>query len=293
MTDTDDFAAERRTGIGGSDAPAVLAISAWATPYDIYRQKRGEVGPRAETPQMHWGKLLEPVILEEYCRLTGNALWKPLLQRHPVHEFMIGHIDAGVVGGPESRIGRIVEAKCARIGAGWGPPGTDDVPLDYLVQCQHYLVVTGAEICDLVVLIGGSDFRCYEILRDDEIERELIRREYEFWCRVEVGDPPDPVDLADALNRWRRVVSPGAVSATHAEKLAIEAWRSIEATRKRLDEAEEDAKQIIVEALRDRGDELIDDERGGRVLATFKMDRGRKAYSVAAREPGRRLLLKD
>ncbi|WP_368506696.1 YqaJ viral recombinase family protein, partial [Staphylococcus pasteuri_A] len=36
---------ERRLGIGGSDVAAILGISRWATPLDIFNQKRGYVEP--------------------------------------------------------------------------------------------------------------------------------------------------------------------------------------------------------------------------------------------------------
>ena len=283
-----DFHALRRTGIGGGDAAAAIGVSPWRTPYDLWREKTtGDGELTVPNEPMRWGTLLEPVIVAEYSRRTGRALM-PIeeMRRHPDLPWMIAHIDRCIAGEP-----RILEVKTARDARGWGEPGSDEIPLHYLVQVHHYLVVSGAEIADIAVLVGGSDFRLYEVRRDDVIAHSLIEQEASFWHQVETRTPPPPANLGDMITRWGKIAAPGAVTATDSERLVIDQLRLIHERRRDLDAAEDEAKSMLLQALGERGDTLVD--AAGNVLASWKLDRGRRAYTVEAREPARRFLLKS
>jgi putative phage-type endonuclease len=280
----ESFETERLTGIGGSDAPAVLGISPWATPYDLWLQKLQLAPPPVTNEPMLWGKLLEPIIRDEYVRRTGRAVETVPMLRHPTREFMICHLDGRV-----DRT-RILECKMARVAAGWGESGTDEIPLLYLVQVHHNLIVSGAQVGDVPVLIGGNDFRIYEVHADADIARELVEQESLFWRRVETREPPDPVNTADAVRRWGHLTATGTVVATEADLFALERLHQIRKQSKLLMAEADEAQLHLMEALGERGDHLVDE--AGTLLATWKLDKGRKGYSVAAREPARRFLLK-
>jgi putative phage-type endonuclease len=283
----ESFTEQRRTGIGGSDAAAAIGISPWATPYDLWMEKLGEAEPLSVSEPMRWGTLLEPIVAAEYCRRTGREIEAaPAMLRAAAWPWMIGHIDARVVG--ESRI---LEVKTARLGIGWGEPGTDTIPLQYLTQVHHYLIVTGAEIADIAVLIGGSDFRVYEVERDDDIAGALIQQEHGFWQHVLDRSPPEPVNVRDALHRWGRLANRGSVIATEADIEAITKLRDIHNIKTEIDAAEEAAKLVVMKSLGEHSDTLVD--LAGTPLATWKLDKGRKSYTVQAREPARRFLLKE
>jgi putative phage-type endonuclease len=282
-----DFDERRRSGIGGSDAAAALGISPWRTPYDLWCEKIGEGEPSPVSEAMRWGTLLQPIVLNEYMHRTGRVLAiEPRHLRHPTYGWMIGHLDGQVVGGGN----RIVEAKTASTARDWGEPGTDEIPLHYLVQCHHYLVVAEAEICDVAVLIGGSDFRLYEVLRDEGIAEQLIELEAAFWHAVEARNEPPPMTIADAMHRWGRFARDGAVVAGQAEMTAIDELKALREAASGIEKAEDAAKLTIMQALGERGSSLV--APSGLLLATWKLDRGRKAYTVEAREPSRRFLVK-
>mgnify|MGYP000710176240 CR=1 FL=1 len=59
---------------------------------------------------------------------------------------------------------RVVEAKTSRSDRGWKAP--DVIPPYYVPQVQHYLAVTGAEVADVPVLFGGSDYQKFTVERD-------------------------------------------------------------------------------------------------------------------------------
>jgi putative phage-type endonuclease len=285
MTEPTDFHERRRTGIGASDAAAALGVSIWQSPYGLWLEKLGQGEIREETEPMKWGRLLEPIIAAEYSRRTGWTIeYSPPMMRHQVHAFMIAHLDGRVDAN------RILEIKTARDGRGWGEAGTDAVPLSYLTQAHHAMYVSGATVCDVATLIAGNDFRIYEVHKDDDIARQIVEREAEFWRHVERREPPDPVNLHDAVARWGRLFIEGAVEAYRFELDAIESLRRIREERKMLDEAEEQAKLVVMQALGEHGDTLVD--ANGTRLATWALDKGRKGYTVEAREPQRRFLLK-
>lgn len=252
---------ERMTGIGGSDAAAVLGLSKWRTPLEVYREKRGELGPQEDNESFLWGRVLEPVICQQYAERTGRVVRVPDgILRHPVHGFMLANLD-GVTDD-----GRVVEVKTARTGADWGDEGSDQVPADYLLQVQHYMAVTGFVVADVAVLIGGSDFRMYEVPADAELQEMLVEREAEFWRNVEQGIPPEPVTYSDMQARFGRSSKGGTVEASPEVLGAIDRLRGIKTELRRLEDAEDAETAIVMKALGEC-DTLVS---GGFTVATWK-----------------------
>jgi putative phage-type endonuclease len=279
---------ERRTGIGGSDAAAALGLSPWQTPYELWLQKTGRAPPVEQNEPMLWGHLLEDVVRREYARRTGlETRTIAEMIRHPQHPWMFVHLDGEVIGRP---VRVILEVKTARTAQGWGEEDTDEIPLNYLIQTHHSMAVTQAEVCDVAVLIAGQDFRLYQVWRDHEIEAQLVEREAAFWEMVTSDQPPPPMTMQDAVRRWGRFDAQGEVMAGVPEITAVEALRRLHRQQKELAAAEEQMKMRLMEAMGDDGLNLVDGR--GDILATWKLDNGRKAYSVAAREPSRRFLVK-
>jgi putative phage-type endonuclease len=279
---------ERRTGIGGSDAPAAIGLSPWRSPLDLWEEKTGLAPPQEQTEPMLWGSLLEDVIRREYARRTGFDV-QPVkeLIRHPKHTWMFAHIDGEVA----EDYRKIVEVKTTRDARGWGDPETDEIPNHYLVQVHHYLACTDAEVCDVAVLVGGQDFRIYQVRRDPQIEAWLIEQEAEFWDAVTANVPPEPKTLRDAVRRWGHFDAKGYIVAGEAEIAAVRTLKEIHRRQKELTTAEEGYKKAITEVLRESGGHLVSPD--GELLATWLLDNGRKAYSVAARAPSRRFVIKN
>lgn len=173
----------RRKGIGGSDAPAVCGLSPYRTPLQVYLEKIGEADPPQENRFMEWGRILEPVVAGYFAKKTGlrlSPLKKVLVSKD--HSFMLANIDRKISGSDEG-----LEIKTT------GMKLNGQIPDDYLIQCYHYLAVTGWKRWHLAVLIGGNDFRHYVIERDDEAISYLIEIERDFWeNHVLKKVPPEP-----------------------------------------------------------------------------------------------------
>jgi putative phage-type endonuclease len=279
MIDRIDWLAQRRTGIGGSDAAAILGLSKWNTPLTLWLDKTGQAVESGENEQeKRWGTILEPVIKQEYAQRTGRAIFAPGMQRHIKHHFMIANVD-GV-----SNDDRLVEIKTARTSEGWGEEGSDQVPEDYLIQVQHYLTVLELGVADVAVLIGGSDFRIYTIQADVELQAMLIDAEARFWQLVVDRVAPAPTSFSDAQALYRSVRSKSVV-ASEAVLNAVDRLRVVKQVLKNYADEEDKCKAEIA-AYMGENDTLIDG--AGKVLATWKLAAAPKrldAKALAAKHP--------
>lgn len=187
-----DWLAERRTGIGSSDAAKILGVSPFGQALDVYLDKLGLL-PEEESAPMRWGSLLEDVVAQAFTEETGLTVRpSPGLVRHRHYAWMLATPDRLLPG-----VAGILECKTARSADGWGASGTDEIPDAYLVQVQHQMEVLGADLAWVAVLLAGSDFRCYQIPRDERIVRHIMRQESLFWACVCDRNAPDPDWLKD------------------------------------------------------------------------------------------------
>jgi len=290
---------QRRTGIGGSDVAAILGMSKWKTPLQVYEDKIGIGQEQDDNPAMKWGRIHEPSIRQEYAEATGRTVYVPDgILAHPKHSFMLASLD-GITDDD-----RVFEAKTARSQDGWGEPGSDEVPEAYALQVQHYLAVTGKQIADVAVLIGGSDFRIYTLHADNDLHEMLYEAESQFWNRVLTRQPPEATTLSDSVRAFGRSESQGLVQASSQ---AVAAWAELKRVREMLadlEAAEEACKAIITKEIGNLGDTLVE---GGAVLATWKLAKGRSSFDtkalqqaypqiyaafVSEGQPSRRLLIK-
>ena len=187
----------RRSGIGGSDAAASLGLSSWKSPIELWEEKvLGKTQPKQDSEPMRWGRLLEPVIRDEFAKRTGYevSVCRSMLQA-PQWPWMQANLD-GLIEIPGRGIG-VFEVKTASTfkDSDWG--GNDDsqprCPDAYALQVAHYLAVTGLEYAVICVLIGGNKLRWLTVERDVEFINSLVELERRFWQYVLTQTPP-PVD---------------------------------------------------------------------------------------------------
>lgn len=201
--------AVRRSGIGASDAAKVVGVSRFGDAVGLYMEKVGMTAPLVETAAMRWGNILEEPVAREYAVQTGRRVWrKPDTIRHFEFPFIYCHLDRLAKGKGEDT--RVLEVKTAGVygASDFGEPGTDQVPADYLLQVQHQLGVTGHEVGDLAVLIGGQKFGIYTIERDEALIHDLFLAEVAFWrAHVEQLVPP-PLDGGEGSSDYLAAMFP-------------------------------------------------------------------------------------
>ncbi len=227
---TPEWLEARKNGIGASQAAAAIGVSEWQSPIGLWAEKLGLTPPAPENSSMRIGTALEPLIAEMYTEATGVKVRRANnLRQHPVHGFMLASIDR--------RAGRKpVELKYSARAAGYGEPGTDEVPDDVLVQVLHQLAVLDEPEGDVALLKPGADgVLIYPITRSPEAEAAIVAREADFWDHVVSRTQPD-VDGSEATHRALAAMYPrGTELATvEADGEVAEAMRHLRITRQEI-----------------------------------------------------------
>ena len=194
---------ERKTVIGGTDSYGVCgAVDENGKPffgksrYAVWKDKTTPLDEEdtVETEAMRNGRILEPAVCAIYEDMTGHRTRKRrMLVRDKEHPFLGASPDYTVI----PRVGRerrILEVKTSSRRDWWGPSGSGaaGVPIPYLFQVQHYLMITKADVADVAVMLQPSDVRVYEVEPDPDFIRVMRYREVKFWKdHVLTGIPPD------------------------------------------------------------------------------------------------------
>jgi putative phage-type endonuclease len=271
MNAQEQWLKNRMTGIGGSDAAAILGASRFKSAVDVWMDKTGQAEPIEDNAPMLWGRTLEPVIRAHYCAMVGKTVLQPAMMRHPVHNFMLANLDGMVMGD------RVLEIKTARTADGWGDPGSDEIPLDYAAQVHHYMIVTGLPRADVAVLIGGSDFRIYTVYGDAELHDAMIEKEREFWRLVETNTMPEPQSGDDALKLFAK--DNGA--SMEADDILLDDYnklKSLREERKQVDARIEEVEDYI----KRRMGEAAALAYNGQTLATWKAAKDSSKFDADA-----------
>lgn len=285
----------RRAGLGGSDIGAMLGLSKYRTPGDVWLEKTGRAPGQEETLQMRFGTYAEEFVAQEYCAKTGQAVQRFTKMLHHPTAPVLGNVDRLVVPAGakvashkgEVRTDKLLECKTASAFAAynadeWGDEGTDAVPMSYLIQCATYMALTGCNYADLAVLFGNQEVRIYNLKRDTELETEVIARATEWWNRYVIADvPPPPTSEEDVKKLFPSHKPEQTIEITPQVLVAFERLRSIKADIKALETDEQTQRDIILPFIGEA--EALTYQ--GATLATFKAPKAsRKTDWKAAAE---------
>jgi putative phage-type endonuclease len=270
-----DFSSDRTKYIGGSDIGAILGLSRYRTPIDVWMEKTGKENKPLDSLPLRFGSFAEEFVANEYSRATGLALLHDQsAYTHPTHPFMRAHIDRFVLGGSEHNSAaplpiKVLECKTANpfTKQEWGEAGSDQVPMSYLAQCIWYMALTQINQCDLAVLFGNQDFRIYEITRDIELEQIVIDKAKQFWCEHVLKDTPPP---AQSESDYQSLFSKGNLNkCIEAQVDTFELTQQLRELNNEIDIREQKIsamKQNIMSVMKDA--ETLTYQ--GKVLATWK-----------------------
>lgn len=206
MTHPREWHEARRSGLGASDIAAVIGLSPWKTPRQVWAEKVTPLPPDyvEPTPKLKlWlGLRMEEVIAELYEAETGVKLRRPAEPyRHPTAPLFasLDFIRLNVPGH--------VEAKVANFGEEWGVPPDGEVPRQYYPQVQAQLACRPAEEAEVAVLWHGQEFRRYTVRADRQYIDDIVEFATSWWEQYVVGGvepPPVAGDDADIRRRFPR-----------------------------------------------------------------------------------------
>lgn len=279
----------RRTGIGGSDVAAVLGISPWSDPLEVYAKKVGLMPEQETNEAMEWGLIHEPAIASEYARRSKRAIDAPTqysLVRSETHPFLIASIDRFQIDAQRAKPG-VLEIKTD--GEGRPSEWLSEPPLYYRCQLQHQLLVTRLEWGTLACLFRGNALRWLDDEPHDKLHAAMLTKLTAFWERVEKQNPPEPTKLsADALRYLYPSQRPGETISLDGE--ACDILDDLHALDVLQDEYAAKAETLKNKLKAMLGDAEIGIAPDGRKVS-WKKSKDVEAYLVPARPGARRLLI--
>lgn len=182
-----DWLAERQKSIGASEIAAVLGVSEYQTPIDIWQLKTGRAKPFGGNQATKMGLLLEPIVKQLYEEETGQQITQS--------QVFIRHADKPLSATLDgvTATDRIVEFKTAGPNAkGWDDDEIEGIPDPYYCQVQHQLLVAGnTGPVDLALLKCGVDFRIFTVARSESLQDKILEYSDRFWWCVTHDTPPD------------------------------------------------------------------------------------------------------
>ena len=248
MNTRETFLLDRKLGIGGSDIAAIMNLSPYSTPLDVYRDKMNpEVIYEEESEDLKRGKRVERYILQEYCEVNACKLEVNLpTVIHPEYPFMRANIDAKVVGQNV-----IVEAKSTKCPiAKW----EEGIPEYYRTQVAYYAMLSNAERVDVPVLFSNWQYACFTYWRDYEYEALIKKAVIDFWNNhIVAGIPPEPSNPAELQAVYPKIENAKTIKADNEIREKVCQWQEAAIKRKELEKQEEKLKIEIQRFMGDAG----------------------------------------
>lgn len=178
---------DRKTYIGGSDIAAVMGVSRWKTPLQLWAEKTGEVEPKdlSDVEAVQLGIELEDFCAKKFEKVTGMAVRRsPQRYTYKMYPYMACQVDRLVTGTDE-----LLEVKTC---SAWKEKEWqgEDIPVEYVLQVQWQLMVTGRSVGHICVLIGGQKFIYKKIDADQAMFDQMKEAAILFWNMVQTHTPP-------------------------------------------------------------------------------------------------------
>lgn len=163
----------RKDKIGGSDAPIIMGVSPYATPFQLWQEKLSPTEELTKNYAMNRGHQLEPKARTLLEQELGMPLF-PNIKLSNQRSWQMASLDAMSF---DERT--VAEIKC---------PGAEDhqmalegkVPEKYFPQLQHQLEVCGLDMM-YYFSFDGTKGIVVKVFRDEKYIKELIEAEERFF----------------------------------------------------------------------------------------------------------------
>ena len=195
--DTKGWLRLRKSGIGGSDAGAICGVNPYSSAMKVFQDKTNESVEEQDNEAIRIGHDLEDYVAQRFMEATGLKVRKSnFMYRSKEHPFMIADVDR-LVAGEDAGL------ECKTASAYNADKWADgNIPLHYVLQCYHYMAVTGKRTWYIAAVILGREFTYRKLEWDEELISGLIAMEEDFWnghVVKRIMPPPDGSKACDEV----------------------------------------------------------------------------------------------
>jgi len=251
---TPDWYQARRDRISASEIAAVLGLSPWVSPFDLWWHKRTGEDSQADNKDMRRGHRYEALILEDFaeehpelslapCGFVVNVdrPWQGCTPDSLAYDSQGDN--AMVLDG--SVPVAVVQAKSGANRSEWGEPGTDEIPVHYRCQVLWEMDTLGLNVA-YVPVVFGFEYREY-VVEYHEADVALLREAAQaFLTSVREDRMPD-IDSHTATARRLKRLHPELVDEQAEIPLTILRQHQV---AKRLKRAAEDRMRLAENRIR-------------------------------------------
>jgi putative phage-type endonuclease len=176
---TTEQLAIRKQGITGSEIAAIIGISPYSSPLEVWARKLGLIEDVQPSEAMDRGTYLERGIRDWYAAKTGATVTEVGTLVHPDHPLVIATPDGRAVKGDDARA---LEIKAPTIWTmrQWGEPGGDDIPDHYIPQATWEAACLGLPRTDVAADLGDR-LGIWTVDFDPALFAMLLERAEKFW----------------------------------------------------------------------------------------------------------------
>ena len=181
----------RRVKIGGSDIGALMGLSGFLSPADVYDAKCGMKPPKPDNAHMRRGRALEGIAVENWCEVTKREVEGDgaTFLNHDRYYFVGGRPDRYILAGGSERYPPldgcdsrgILEVKCP---AEYGFDRTLAEGLDqsYHAQIQYYMGLAGVRWGAFAIFCAERwQLHHFPVAFNEEFYARALEVAHRFW----------------------------------------------------------------------------------------------------------------
>ncbi len=241
---------QRKKHIGASESASILGVSPYATAHDVWLQRTGRVPPFEGNEACAIGDLVEDGLLDWGAGEVGDKITKNQFRVH----------SGGILSATHDALSRVdadvgYEAKSAGIMVPWGTKdewgtaGTDQIPQQYIIQCQHQMIVSDLQTVHVPALIAGRGRVLYTVNRNETLCEYILEECSKFWteCIQKDMPPSNSTPTLEIIKKIRREEG----KRIHIDVDAVREWREAKALESRVKKEAKAAEAAMLKALGD------------------------------------------
>lgn len=273
---TDEQRKKRSKGLGGSDTPIIMGYSSFMTPYELYLEKKGLLTRKEEESDViHWGNMLEPVILQHFREKNNCDMTYPDTVYHPKYEYIFANLD-----GFSKELNAVIEVKTLNsfMKHKLDTQVEDGMPYEYLIQVAKQTMLTNADVGFCAVLVGGFDYHEFIYHRDKSFEEYILEADIKFWEMVKNNIEPEPTTLEDYKKKYRDSLKDMTVSATFEIGTKVSELHNVAANMKQLEKKQDALKMDIMGFMKEK--EILADMDNSALVTWKKTKKGNRIFKL-------------